>query len=147
MGHNGYFSSIAEQEQVDITDDALHISRAADGSVRDGLSLLDQAIALGNESVSAELVQSMLGLAGRCHIRLFDLIMSANTKWRRTIWMYAKRRPTTVVQDLLVVYWARIKIAPEIAQANYTPEIERVRGSSFAESLPCQINSYLAITA
>ena len=139
---NGYFKSIAEQEQVDITDDALQlISRAADGSVRDGLSLVDQAIALSSESVSAELVQSMLGLADRAAIfDLFDLIMSANTKLalEQLSTMYAKGAdPAAVVQDLLdVVYWAtRIKIAPEIAQANYTPEIERVRGSSFAEKL------------
>ena len=139
---NRYFKSIAEQEQVDITDDALQlISRAADGSVRDGLSLLDQAIALSSELVSAELVQSMLGLADRAAIfDLFDLIMSAETQLalEQLSTMYAKGAdPAVVVQDLLdVVYWAtRIKIAPEIAQANYTPEIERVQGGSFAEKL------------
>src|SRR3546814_11990084 len=48
------------------------IARAADGSARDGLSLLDQAIALGGgTTVEAAQVQAMLGLADRA--RIFDL--------------------------------------------------------------------------
>lgn len=140
---NGHFKSIAGQEQVDIEDEALqHISRAADGSVRDGLSLLDQAIALSTGLVSVKLVQSMLGLADRAAIfDLFDVLMSGKTKLALEQFsaMYANGAdPLVVLQDLLdVTYWVtRIKIAPEIAQANYTPETERVRGGSFAEKLP-----------
>jgi len=139
---NGHFKSIAGQEQVEIADDALQlISRAADGSVRDGLSLLDQAIALSNGQVSGEQVQSMLGLADRAAIfDLFDELMSGDTKpaLEQLSAMYANGAdPVVVVQDLLdVTYWVtRIKIAPEIAQANYTPETERVRGGEFAEKL------------
>jgi DNA polymerase-3 subunit gamma/tau len=47
------------------------IARAAEGSVRDGLSLLDQAIAHGGGSVDAEAVRAMLGLADRS--RIIDL--------------------------------------------------------------------------
>ena len=140
---NGHFKSIAGQEQVDIEDEALQlISRAADGSVRDGLSLLDQAIALSTGLVSVKLVQSMLGLADRAAIfDLFDVLMSGKTKLALEQFsaMYANGAdPLVVLQDLLdVTYWVtRIKIAPEIAQANYTPETERVRGGSFAEKLP-----------
>jgi DNA polymerase III subunit gamma/tau len=140
---NGHFKSIAGQEQVDIVDEALQlISRAADGSVRDGLSLLDQAIALSTGLVSVKLVQSMLGLADRAAIfDLFDVLMSGKTKLalEQLSTMYANGAdPVVVLQDLLdVTYWVtRIKIAPEIAQANYTPETERVRGGSFAEKLP-----------
>jgi DNA polymerase-3 subunit gamma/tau len=52
------------------------IARAAEGSVRDGLSLLDQAIAYGADKVLAADVQSMLGLSDRARIiDLFDALM------------------------------------------------------------------------
>lgn len=63
---SGYYKEIAEKEGVNIEDEALTmIARAADGSVRDGLSLLDQAISLAGEAVTAEQIQDMLGLADR----------------------------------------------------------------------------------
>lgn len=63
-----HFRGVAAKESVTIDDAALHLlARAADGSVRDGLSLLDQAIARGDGTVSAADVQDMLGLADRAH--------------------------------------------------------------------------------
>ncbi|WP_300974701.1 DNA polymerase III subunit gamma/tau [Sphingomonas sp. LHG3406-1] len=65
-----HFRRIAEIEQVEIETDALlMIARAAEGSARDGLSLLDQAIAHGSGMVTAEAVRDMLGLADRGRIR------------------------------------------------------------------------------
>jgi DNA polymerase-3 subunit gamma/tau len=70
---SGHFANIVVKEGATAEDDALAlISRAAEGSVRDGLSLLDQAIALGQGEVRAETVRSMLGLADRG--RIFDLL-------------------------------------------------------------------------
>lgn len=67
-----HFRSIAEKENVPAEDEALAIvARAADGSVRDGLSLLDQAMALGDGGITAPQVRDMLGLADRTQI--FDL--------------------------------------------------------------------------
>lgn len=62
-----YYAQICEKESVTIDPEALSlIARAADGSVRDGLSLLDQAIALGTgNAVTGEQVRTMLGLADR----------------------------------------------------------------------------------
>ena len=61
-----HFAKIAEPEKVEIAPEALAlIARAADGSVRDGLSLLDQAIAHGGGVVDAAQVRDMLGLADR----------------------------------------------------------------------------------
>ena len=71
----GLFTRIAAAEAVRIAPAALdHIARAADGSVRDGLSLLDQAIARGEggDEISADLVADMLGLADRSYV--FDLM-------------------------------------------------------------------------
>ncbi|MEE4349923.1 MAG: DNA polymerase III subunit gamma/tau [Pacificimonas sp.] len=65
-----HFQSIAREEGVEIEDAALkQIAAAADGSVRDGLSLLDQAIAHGSGLVTADAVRSMLGLADRARVR------------------------------------------------------------------------------
>jgi DNA polymerase-3 subunit gamma/tau len=65
-----HFRRIAEIEQVAIEPDALlMIARAAEGSARDGLSLLDQAIAHGGGEVLTEAVRDMLGLADRGRVR------------------------------------------------------------------------------
>ena len=68
-----HYSKICGLENVKAEDDALTmIARAADGSVRDGLSLLDQAIALSNEAVTLTQVRDMLGLADRS--RVLDML-------------------------------------------------------------------------
>ncbi|MCA8938305.1 MAG: DNA polymerase III subunit gamma/tau, partial [Planctomycetes bacterium] len=68
-----HFKSIVAKEGATADDDALAlISRAAGGSVRDGLSILDQAIAMGQGNVTEVSVRAMLGLADRG--RLFDLL-------------------------------------------------------------------------
>jgi DNA polymerase-3 subunit gamma/tau len=70
---SAHFANIVASEGATAQDDALAlISRAAEGSVRDGLSLLDQAIAMGEGAVRAETVRDMLGLADRG--RIFDLL-------------------------------------------------------------------------
>jgi len=68
-----HFKKIVAKEGSEAEDDALAlIARAAEGSVRDGLSLLDQALAMSSGSVSAVQVRAMLGLADRG--RIFDLL-------------------------------------------------------------------------
>src|SRR5262245_18128597 len=70
---SGHFANIVGKEGATAEDDALAIiARAAEGSVRDGLSLLDQAIAMGEGKVRTETVRAMLGLADRG--RIFDLL-------------------------------------------------------------------------
>jgi DNA polymerase-3 subunit gamma/tau len=68
-----HFKKIVAKESGEAEDDALAlIARAGEGSVRDGLSLLDQALAMSSGSVSAGQVRAMLGLADRG--RIFDLL-------------------------------------------------------------------------
>jgi len=60
------YTDICQKENVEIEEGALSlIARAADGSARDGLSLLDQTIALGSDKITAEQVRAMLGLSDR----------------------------------------------------------------------------------
>ncbi|GJL99771.1 MAG: DNA polymerase III subunit gamma/tau [Methyloligella sp.] len=65
-----HFANISKKEDVKIDEDAISlIARAAEGSVRDGLSLLDQAFARADEnSISADNIRSMLGLADQAEI-------------------------------------------------------------------------------
>lgn len=70
-----HFANISRLESAEADEDALRlISRASEGSVRDGLSILDQAIAMGQGRVTSEAVRAMLGLADRG--RIYDLLES-----------------------------------------------------------------------
>ena len=73
-----HFAHVAESEGVDVEVEALHaIARAAEGSARDGLSILDQAIAHGHGNVTAEQVRDMLGQADRGRIRrLLEILLT-----------------------------------------------------------------------
>src|SRR5690349_1021713 len=78
-----HFSEVAKAEAVEVEPEALGmIAKAAEGSARDGLSILDQAIAHGAGAVTADQVRDMLGLADRGRIRrLLQLVLAgdANT--------------------------------------------------------------------
>jgi DNA polymerase-3 subunit gamma/tau len=75
-----HFAEVARAEGVEVEEDALRmIARAAEGSARDGLSILDQAIAHGGGVVTAEQVRDMLGLADRGRIRrLLEHVLAAD---------------------------------------------------------------------
>ena len=75
-----HFADVSKAEGVEVEEEALGmIARAAEGSARDGLSILDQAIAHGAGSVTAEQVRDMLGLADRGRIRrLLQLVLSGD---------------------------------------------------------------------
>jgi DNA polymerase-3 subunit gamma/tau len=75
-----HFAEVSKAEDVEVEPEALGmIARAAEGSARDGLSILDQAIAHGAGAVTAEQVRDMLGLADRGRIRrLLQLVLSGD---------------------------------------------------------------------
>jgi len=103
-----HLSRIAGKEGMKVEDDALAlIARAAEGSVRDGLSLLDQALVQGErgETVKTEVVRDMLGLADRSQtIALFEQVMGGRTpealETFRTLYGYGAD-PIQVTNDLL----------------------------------------------
>ena len=143
-----YFQEIAEKESVKIDEEALAlISHAADGSVRDGLSLLDQAITLGDGSISSALVRDMLGLADRTQIfDLFDHVIAGRIADALDQFARMYRDgvdPVTVMQDLLeLTHWlTRLSIVPDVAKAPGTPEAERTRGLEMAKALSISVLS------
>jgi len=140
-----HFARIAEAEAVPASEEALAmIARAADGSVRDGLSLLDQAIAQAAgspEGVQANLVRDMLGLADRG--LLFDLL-EATFQGDIAAVLAAMDRghergadPGVVLADLLDLTHTltRLRAVPALRQDPSLPEAERVRGVALAEKL------------
>lgn len=142
----GHYSNIAEKENCEIEDNALSmIARAAEGSVRDGLSLLDQAFAHGAGKVSEEQVRDMLGLADRAQI--FDLykdILEGKTadalaKLRHQFHHGAD--PAVIIQDMLeLTHWlTRLKVVPEAGDDLVTSEAERKQGLEMANGLSIPI--------
>jgi DNA polymerase III subunit gamma/tau len=134
-----HFQKICALETVEAEEEALRmIARAAEGSVRDGLSLLDQAIAYGDAKVKAGDVLAMLGLADRSRIiGLFESVMAGDAAGaiREIETQYeAGGDPHTILADLaLFVHWVtRLKIVPEAKGDASKTETERVRGVEFA---------------
>ncbi len=137
-----HFKQVIESENAEVSDDAVQlIVRAADGSVRDGLSLLDQALAHAHGAVSADAVRDMLGLADRG--RTFELLKTVfKGDMEATLTQLEEQYrdgadPVSVLQDLLeVCHWiTRIKVSPAVAEAPGTPEIERTLGRELAEGI------------
>ncbi|MCM2401546.1 DNA polymerase III subunit gamma/tau [Rhizobium sp. S153] len=138
----GLFSTIAAKEGISAEEDALAmIARAAEGSARDGLSLLDQAIAHGGGVVRAEAVRSMLGLADRARIvDLFDHIVRGDVSAALAEFgsqYEAGANPTVVLTDLadFTHLVTRLKYIPSAAEDPSLSEVERVRGASLADSI------------
>jgi len=115
-----YLATLAEKEKVKIEEGALAlIARAAEGSARDSLSLLDQAIAHGEgDMITADTVRLMLGLADRGRVLdIFEKLMGGNLAEALTDLggLYdAGADPLAVVQDLLETthFLTRLKVAP-----------------------------------
>ncbi len=138
----GLFSTILGKEGVSFDPEALAmVARAAEGSARDGLSLLDQAIAHGGGAVEVDTVRSMLGLADRARIvDLFEHVVKGDVAAALeefTAQYEAGANPTVVLTDLadFTHLVTRMKYVPEAVNDQSLSEIERTRGAAFAESV------------
>jgi DNA polymerase-3 subunit gamma/tau len=137
-----YFLKIAAAEGAKINDGAAAmIARAADGSARDGLSLLDQAIALSHGAIDEAQVRDMLGLADRTQlIDLYDDVLKGHAPeaLKRLASMHQSGADATIVlQDMLeLTHWlTRAKITPEPLSDPATPEAERAWGAKVTPEL------------
>jgi DNA polymerase-3 subunit gamma/tau len=144
----GHLSNIANKEGVEVEPEALGIiARAAEGSVRDSLSLFDQAIAHAAGLVRADAVRQMLGLADRTRvIDLFDSLArgdlaAAFNEFRAQYDVGAD--PIVVLSDLaeFVNFVTRVKIVPATADNVAFGETERVRAREFASKLSMRVLS------
>ena len=141
-----HFRAIARKEGVTASEESLAmIARAADGSVRDGLSLLDQAVAHAgiqeDGHITDSSVRDMLGLAD--HGRIYDLFEHLLAgKPREAIdelaYLYnSGADPLAIIGDLLqIVHWlTRLNLDPGAADSPGNSEIDRTRGVNLAERL------------
>jgi DNA polymerase-3 subunit gamma/tau len=138
-----HFARICAAEAVTAEEAALAmVARAADGSVRDGLSILDQAMALaGGAGVTAQGVQEMLGLAERgLALSLMDALMAGDVARALDLSAEAHARgtdPAIVIADLLALthLLSRLRTIPGLRGDPSLSEDERTRGAALAEKL------------
>jgi DNA polymerase III subunit gamma/tau len=143
-----HLETITGKEGVTAEPDALAlIARAAEGSVRDALSLLDQAIAHAAGPIRAEDVRQMLGLADRTRvIDLFEAVLrgDAPAALRELRDQYdSGADPAVVLADLaeFTHFVTRVKLVPSVADDRSLAEVERTRGRAFAAALSMRVLS------
>ncbi|WP_142415891.1 DNA polymerase III subunit gamma/tau [Bartonella massiliensis] len=145
---SAHLRQIAQYEKVEVEDQALSmIVRAAEGSVRDALSIFDQAIAHSNGNVNATAVRTMLGLADQARIiDLFEFIMKGNVvhALHELRNQYdAGADPLTILTELadfnhLVT---RLRFTPEIVEDFSLTEEQRLRSLDFSKKLSVPVLS------
>jgi DNA polymerase-3 subunit gamma/tau len=144
----GHLNRIAGLEGISVEDEAVAmVARAAEGSVRDALSIFDQAIAHGAGKVTAEQVRSMLGLADRGRVvDLFEHLMkgdaaAALTEFRAQYDVGAD--PAAVLTDLAEFNHlvTRLRFVPSAAADVSLSEEERRRGAEFSSQLSVRVLS------
>ncbi|MEM1344051.1 MAG: DNA polymerase III subunit gamma/tau [Pseudomonadota bacterium] len=140
-----YLAMVSEKEGATIEDGALAlIARAAEGSMRDALSILDQALTPGTET-TAEQVRAMLGLADRGRIiDLFEAIMRGDAKAALDDLsrQYADGAdPAVVLKDLAdLTHWLSvIRISESAADDPTVGPDERARGRDLAGRLSMRV--------
>ena len=143
-----HLEGIATKEKVEIEPAAVAlIARAAEGSVRDSLSLLDQAIAHAAGPVRAEDVRQMLGLADRVRVvDLFEALMKGDVPaaLRELREQYdIGADPAVVLSDLaeFTHFVTRVKVVPSVSEDLSLSEAERTRGRAFAAQLSMRVLS------
>ncbi|MCZ6763878.1 MAG: DNA polymerase III subunit gamma/tau [Alphaproteobacteria bacterium] len=141
----GHLSKVAAAEGATIGDEGLALlARAADGSVRDALSLLDQAIALqsdGADGVGVEQLRDMLGLADATQMYdLFEQLMRGDIAHALATFKFmhdSGADPLGVVQNLMeLVHWlTRLKVAGDSVDMATATETEQTRGKDLSARL------------
>jgi DNA polymerase III subunit gamma/tau len=143
-----HLEGILAKESVTAEPEALAlIARAAEGSVRDALSLLDQAISHAAGAVRAEDVRQMLGLAdaGRI-IDLFDALMrgdAARALGELRNQYDSGADPLVVLSELaeFTHFVTRVKVVPSVVEDRSLAEVERKRGRELALGLSMRVLS------
>ncbi len=137
-----HFAKISAAEGIAVQAGALDlIARSADGSVRDGLSLLDQAIAQAEGEITAEAVADMLGLADREAVfDVLEAVLAGKPADALAITDRAHERGADLgvllgdVLELIHVL-TRLKSVPHLRYSAELPEAERSRGAALADKL------------
>ena len=143
---SGHLKGIAEKERVNIDEASLAmIARAAEGSVRDSLSILDQAIAHGSGTVTSEAVRNMLGLADRGRVvDLFRMVLEGDAAAVLNEFRFqydSGADPVMVLTDLadFCHLVTRMRYVPSLATDLSLTQDEREQGRIFAEKVGVRV--------
>ncbi len=135
------FTKILQNENIPASAESLEmIAKAADGSARDGLSLLDQAIVLSNSNINNEVVKKMLGLADRSQtLALFENLLKGNmeTVLNAVSEQYVNgATPMIILQDLINIThdMAKVKIVPALLNSVNLSEMEKKTFSDLSQN-------------
>jgi len=147
-----HLAGICDKEDVKAETDALAmVARAAEGSVRDALSMLDQAIAHGlgegdgADGITADTMRDMLGLSDRARVvDLFEHIMKgdiAAALGELKSQYETGAEPAVVLTDLadFIHLVTRLKYVPDTANDRALSEIEKTKGKEFADVLSVRV--------
>lgn len=133
---------VSEQEERTCEADALYlIARVADGSVRDGLSLLDQIISNSSKIISEQDVRGMLGLADRARsFEIFASVMKGDVSEALSLLReqyHSGAEPITILEDALeITHWVtKVKLLPDLVNERGIPEIDQKFGTDLAQKL------------
>lgn len=144
----GHFKNILSKEGLQADDEALHlIAKAADGSCRDGLSLLDQAISLGSGTIKTDVVKNMIGLADRNQtFDLFEKLVGGDVG--KTVGILEEMyknggAPLTILQDLVNITHmiAKAKIVPAYMNDESLSENEKALCAKLAPTVSIAVLS------
>ena len=143
-----FLNGVCEKENVEVDPDALSlITRAGEGSVRDCLSLLDQAIAHGSGAVKADPVRDMLGLADRARvIDLFEHVLAGRVKealFELREQYDAGADPLVILSDLaeFTHLVTTAKLADGLPSAYALSDLEKTKAEDFANKLTVRVLS------
>ena len=132
--------SICSKEEVSIDDKSLNLlARYSDGSVRDSLSLLDQAISMSNTGITLETINNMLGLSDKSIVwDLFDKLIQGDILSVLNHYdnlLKSGSDPVLIMEELLQISHnvARAKAVPSLNTAQVMSEYEINRALKSAE--------------
>jgi len=142
------FHKVLKSENIESDEEALQmVAKAADGSARDGLSMLDQAISLGGAKIKAETVADMIGLADRTQtLSLFENLLSGDTQKAldnvKNQYQHGAN-PSVIIKDLIEIahMLAKAKIVPSSLQSAMMGQNEREMCEKLASSTPIAVLS------
>ena len=142
------FHKILKQENIEADEEALQmVAKAADGSARDGLSMLDQAIVLGNGKIKIETVSEMIGLADRTKtLALFENLLTGDIQKALDNvhdQYHQGANPVVILNDLIEIthMLTKVKIVPNSLNAALLGENERILAEKLASNTPIAVLS------
>ncbi len=147
---SAFFQQIIQKENATASDEAIKlIARAADGSVRDGLSILDQAIAHGSGDVTLDQVRQMLGLGDSSQsLDMLEALIAGDAEKSLTILNDAYilgAEPAVIIENLLTaIHWlTRLKVTPSMIDAEDSPNLDFEQSKNLADKITISLTATL----